>query len=423
MNVMTRILLMVNSAFALALLVSLATLLVQGRDDVLREQQAMKPVVEALIRSGQPQQILALVGSSLRHVRVAGTYTERPDEHSVPAWFEALFDHPGRGYQLALTDSHGQKVILMSDDRDEIEEVWHSSSWLFWLFCGCALVSNLAIYLGVRAGLRPLADVLAAFDQVQQGHLNARLGHYSLREANNLAWHFNAMTESLESARNENRYLTRTLMEIQEQERSALARELHDDLGQQLTGVRVHSCVLPFQLDKPAQLLETSECIQAGCDAINLGFRRIINNLYPVVLERLGLQSAVDELLRTTGQTTGLDCVLSGDTWPGWNEEDAAQIYRLVQEAVNNAVRHAAADEIRVSLTLDSQKTVTLQIQDNGNGATEAVAGFGMRSMAERARLLGGTLTVDFAAEGTKVSAHLPYPQDAEDKDPCPQDI
>ncbi|WP_369857656.1 ATP-binding protein [Candidatus Thalassolituus haligoni] len=414
MNVMTQILLMVNSTFALALVVSLATLLVQGREDVLREQQAMKPVVEALIQSGQAQQILALVGSSLRHVQVAGNAVERPAGDSVPAWFESLFDHPGRGYQLALTDSNGKKVVLISDDRDEIEEVWHSSSWLFWLFCGCALISNLAIYLGVRAGLRPLADVLAAFDQVQQGHLHARLGRYSLREANDLASHFNEMTESLESARNENRFLTRTLMEIQEQERSALARELHDDLGQQLTGVRVHSCVLPFQLNKPEQLLETSERILLGCDAINMGFRRIINNLYPVVLERLGLQAAVEELLRSTGQTTGLQCVLSGDHWPGWSEDDASQVYRLVQEAVNNAVRHAEATEVRISLTTDGQQQVTLQVQDNGSASSDAIAGFGLRSMAERARLLGGTLTVDFSPQGTRVTAELPYPEGEE---------
>jgi signal transduction histidine kinase len=126
------------------------------------------------------------------------------------------------------------------------------------------------------------------------------------------------------------------------------------------------------------------------------------------------LQAAVEELLRSTGQTTGLQCVLSGDHWPGWSEDDASQVYRLVQEAVNNAVRHAEATEVRISLTTDGQQQVTLQVQDNGSASSDAIAGFGLRSMAERARLLGGTLTVDFSPQGTRVTAELPYPEGEE---------
>ncbi|WP_221794573.1 HAMP domain-containing sensor histidine kinase [Oceanobacter mangrovi] len=405
MNVIARILLMVNGAFLLALAFSLFSLLEQGRSDVIREQQAMKPVVEALIQSGKPQEILALVGTSLRHVRLLEDASRT--ELAVPNWFEQLFDHPGRGYQLAFTGSNGEKRILVPDDSDEIQEVWESASGVFWLFLLAALLSNLAIYLGLKTGLKPVADVLKALEQIQRGELQTRLGNYALPEARQVAEHFNHMAQALQQVREENRQLTRTIMNVQEHERAALARELHDDLGQQVTAMRAQAFLVPYQAGQSSDLQQTSSRLLQGCDAIQSGFRRIIHNLYPVLLEQLGLQAAIQELLDGLEDAGPVQCQLLGD-WPHLDNEAASQLYRLIQEAVHNAIRHGQASELIVSAERLADAGWQFCVVDNGIGSEAIAAGFGIRSMQERAALLGGDCQIHSQpGKGTRVEVRL----------------
>ncbi len=420
MNAVVRILLMINAAFLIALSVSLYGLLEQGREDVIREQQAMRPVVEALIQSGKAQEILGLIGTSLRHVRVlesqAGHLDRKALHNQPPGWFVALLDHPDRGYSLSLTHSgnHGESVTLVPDDRDEIAEVWDSAQQLFWLFMGSAVLSNLAIFWGVQAGIRPLGHILLALGNVKNGEFKTRLGRYAIPEVNAIALHFNTMAVALEKAEHENRRLTQTLMAVQEQERASLARELHDDLGQQVTGIRAQGYLIVLQKDRPEQLDHISENIVTACDAIDQGFRRIIHNLYPVQLEQLGLKAAVMDMMQLLESRTGLHCYLHDEesTWPDWSLEDTTHIYRLLQEALNNTVRHADASRVDVSLTrscgyivmtvsddgvgLPTDKTMNANvgIRAEVNAGTGLGFGLGLRSMSERCRVLGGKLVL-----------------------------
>ena len=419
MNAVSRILLMINVAFAIALTVSMVALLEQGREDVLREQQAMRPVVEALIESGKTREILTLVGGSLRHMRLQENGQDIPasdldgtETHDLPpGWFVQWLDHPDRGYSLSLTESGGRSLTLVPDDSDEIAEVWDSARQLFWLFIGSALVSNLAIFFGVRAGIRPLEQILAALEQVQHGDFQARLGRYGIPEVNAIASHFNDMASELEKSERENQYLTQTLMQVQEQERAALARELHDGLGQQVTGIRAQGYLIPYQQDNPDQLATISEQIVTACDAIDQGFRRIIHNLYPVQLEQLGLRAAVSDMMAGLEVRTGVACQIADNDceWPEWSLDSATQIYRLLQEALNNAVRHADATHVVVTLK-EVPLGYQISVEDNGQGfQTQTQTGFGIRSMKERCRALGGKLVVSpNTAGGVEVRACLP---------------
>lgn len=424
MNAVARILLMINLAFLLALSVSMIALLQQGREDVVREQQAMRPVVEALIESGKTREILELMGSSLRHVRLQeegrdfeplpSVVLSTVDDSDPPSWFVDWLDHP-RGYSLSLTESGGRSLTLIADDSDEIAEVWDSATQLFWLYLVSALVCNLGIFWGVRAGVRPLGQILAALEQVRQGDYQIRLGRYGIPEVNAIACHFNEMATELERAEQENRHLTRTLMQVQERERAALARELHDDLGQQVTGIRAQGYLIPYQQQNPEQLAHISEQIVAASDAIDQGFRRIIHNLYPVQLEQLGLRAALTDMLSELEIRTGIVCQVQDDAqeWPPWTQETATQIYRLLQEALNNAARHSGATRITVSL-LSLQDQYQLTITDNGHGISpDTDTGFGIRSMQERCYALGGDLMLENSdTGGVMVQVHLPLVTD-----------
>lgn len=372
--------------------------MIQGREDVVREQEAMRPVVEALIRSGQPTQLLEMVGSSLRHVRVASTsdhIKQTAGEASVPDWFADFFVHPDGGYSLAFTGSDGRSVVLEPDDTDEIQEVWDSASGLVWMFLGAALLSNMAILAGVRTGLKPIQDVLAALDSVEQGRLDTRLGRYRLPEANQVAAHFNTMTQALELAENDNRQLTKTLINLQEKERAALSRDLHDDLGQQITGIRAQAWLIPLKADDKPGLEQISASILSGCEQVDTGFRQMISNLYPVLLEQLGLESALKELLVQAERKQGIECRMSCDIdLASWSLEQATQVYRFTQEAINNAVRHGRAKQVSVCFDHDDE-CIHVAVSDNGYGRLPVQPGFGIRSMSERAAILGGRFSME----------------------------
>lgn len=394
MKAVVRILLMVNLAFLLALGLSLLVLLEQGRDDVAREQRAMVPVIEALLVSGLPRETIEQLGNSLRHVRVGNQ--PHPAAKDVPAVFVDLFRQNTERRELALTASGGQKLVLVVDDLDEITEVWDSTLQVLWVFLAAMLVSNLAIYSGVSHGIRPLSRVNAALRAIQSGNYQIRVGVSGVYEVDQLSGYLNDMAGALQQAEQENRNLTRTLMAVQEQERGALARELHDDLGQYVTAIRTQAWMMPLQQQHPERLQQLSEQVIAGCDAVQTGFRRIVNNLYPVLLEQLGLQAALEELANQFADTWALDVDLQIELPDELNEAAAAHLYRLVQEALTNVIRHARAQRARVILAVRDD-VLLLEIADDGQGSVEQLqsanaTGIGLRSMRERCQLLNGQL-------------------------------
>lgn len=414
MSVLSRILLWVNITFLAALFLSLALLMRQGREDLQHEQLAMKPVVETLIATGKAPELLALVGTSLRHVRVLEL---APEPSQVPEWFQAFFRHSDQAYQLAFTGSDGSRFTLAPDDSDEIEEVWQSALALFWLFVLGGMLTNLAIWLGVRSGLRSLTDILSALDAVEKGDLDTRLGRYSLPEANAVAAHFNDMADALEQTQGENRQLTRELMTIRENERAALARDLHDGLGQYLTGLRAQTWMIPLKAGDKTGLEELAFQIGSTCEALDQGFRHLIRSQYPVALEQTGLKAAVSELLKeVVAAQQQIALTVSGNGWDNWPLATQAHLYRLIQEALNNSVRHADPSRINIGFSLVEEGAL-LVIEDDGRGKLPFKKGFGLKSMNERALMLGGTFQIGVSSlngankgSGTAVSVKLPKP-------------
>ncbi len=235
------------------------------------------------------------------------------------------------------------------------------------------------------------------------------MSRYSVPEIDRLASHFNAMAVALEQLETDNRRLTEKLLQVQENERAALARELHDDLGQHVTGIRAQAYVIPFKGGDNEQLQDISRQIIDSCDAMHQSFRQLIEDLYPVVLEQLGLDAAIDELLQNFQRSNDIRCVYKPQGFPRFNHDQAAHLYRLMQEALHNVSRHANARQIIVS-TLKSDGHWLLRIADDGKGMpADPVPGIGLRSIQHRCRLLGADCTIGSAMpNGVVIEIALP---------------
>jgi signal transduction histidine kinase/ligand-binding sensor domain-containing protein len=209
----------------------------------------------------------------------------------------------------------------------------------------------------------------------------------------------------------------RQLIESQEAERKRIAAELHDGLGQNLLVIKNRALFGLLQPDDApraaAQLTDISTTVSQALDEV----RQIAANLHPYQLDRLGLTKALTAMIRKVGAAAQLDIALLLDDLDGVLDA-AAQInlYRIVQEGLNNVVKHAAASEASVQLQRGPHG-LRLTIRDNGRGfvpaavhsANDGKGSFGLVGLAERARLLGGTLQVESApGAGTLIMLTIP---------------
>lgn len=209
--------------------------------------------------------------------------------------------------------------------------------------------------------------------------------------------------------------LSSRLLRIQEDERRSIARELHDELGQQLTGLR-------FQLESihqqsPAALQPAVAEALATSDAMLRYLRELTQQLRPRVLDDLGLAPAIEWHAnlhqRQTNIAVTLDISLPPTRLPGELETAA---FRLVQEALTNIARHSGADSASVTLTTTSDGRLIVEISDRGRGFDVPAKlashdSIGLSSLRERVNLAGGTLDIfSRVGQGTRLHAEFPLP-------------
>lgn len=220
----------------------------------------------------------------------------------------------------------------------------------------------------------------------------------------------------LEKSHQQLRDLTGSLETVREDERTRIARELHDELGQQLTGLKMDLSWMESRLpDGKPELAAKLDSMTKLINATVASTRRISAELRPLVLDDLGLAAALDWLARDFSGRNGLE--VSIDIGPDdWVLDNAlaTTIFRIAQESLTNVARHAEASRVRISLAQSGGRLI-LAVADNGRGmapgATEKRGHFGLLGIAERIRALAGELRISSQpGEGTTLSVSIPLP-------------
>jgi PAS domain S-box-containing protein len=209
------------------------------------------------------------------------------------------------------------------------------------------------------------------------------------------------------------RGLSASLQNVREQERTRIAMELHDDLGQQLTGLKLELSWLGGRVKEGRQPTTAEvDTMRHQLDAAIASVRRIATELRPPILDDLGFGEAVSWQASEFAKRSGLDVRV--DLEAADRVEDnavATALYRIVQESLTNIVRHSGASKVEVSLGADDNALV-LTVRDNGTGISDAArhgSGIGLVSMRERATALGGHLTIiSTPGRGTMITVTLP---------------
>jgi two-component system, NarL family, sensor histidine kinase UhpB len=269
---------------------------------------------------------------------------------------------------------------------------------------------NLVLVRRVLSPLIRLTEVMSAIDPDNPGR---RLSPVDPRSAEGeaLADAFNAMLDRLESARHE---AARTALAAQEAERLRVAQELHDEIGQTLTAVtiRAEQAADGDAAAAPEALRGLADSVRESLDEV----RRIARELRPEALDDLGLVNALIALCNRMGSADGplIKRELQGRL-PAMPAQVELVLYRIAQESLTNALRHARASCVTVSLEADAE-TVTLRVTDDGVGMPRKLPGgaAGIAGMRERALLVGGRLAIG-SVPGRWTEVRLTIPLDDQD--------
>ena len=258
------------------------------------------------------------------------------------------------------------------------------------------LAANLVL---LRHTLGPIDRLVARMRTVDLLRPGQRFAAHGGIEVAELTATFNEMLERLETERRES---GRRALRAQEAERLRVARGLHDEVGQVLTGVllQLDSLRSSEEATRERDIDETRESVRQALEEV----RRIARELRPEMLEHLGLVSALTELSRKFAEQSGIRVDRRfADALPPLSDEAEIAVYRVAQEGLTNVARHADAKRVEVTLE-PGVDSVILRVADDGRGLPDPVTSpnghNGLRGMRERAILVGGVLAIKRSHEG-----------------------
>lgn len=269
----------------------------------------------------------------------------------------------------------------------------------------------------LRVALSPLMHLGETATRVQTGELDARAPYspVSDRELTQLTWTFNGMLDSLAMYRRRLREIAARALKAEEAERKRIARELHDETAQTLAAILIQLRLARGAADSEARDAMLDGVKQELARALD-GIRRFARGLRPPALDELGLVAAIDSHVRMLQEAVGLEIDFDADPIAGLLPPEAElALYRIVQESLSNAIRHARATGATVTVRREPER-ITATITDNGCGfvVEQAMAGtntgLGLFGMKERAGYIGGRLEIrSMPGEGTSVEIEIPY--------------
>ncbi|MEI2635592.1 MAG: ATP-binding protein [Methylotenera sp.] len=341
-----------------------------------------------------------------------------------PDWFVKLVE--------PATETMERKIrygtlVVSSSAAGSIREAWAGFSQLMWIGLGFFILLNTMVYALLSHSLRPVNRILASINRMEQGDLTTRLPAFKLPEFDRIGHSLNRMAESLAVERQleENRQLTALIQSHIEDERRSLARELHDELGQYVTAIKTFAVAIANKTrGKVPEVEASAQTIVAAANHIYDGMHDIIRQLRPGALDNLGLSETLRDAVnfyQNQYPDLAINLSLSGNL-DALGETLNINIYRIVQESINNVIKHAKATTIDIDLTATETGALQLTIKDNGLGmdmnaleqSNHFASHFGLIGMRERVQGLHGSFSVDSetdpasAQRGTVIRINIP---------------
>ncbi|MFD1702775.1 histidine kinase [Methylopila henanensis] len=344
---------------------------------------------------------------------------------AAPDWFAALHHALfGALPPVRKTIATGRHVVGMveasADDAAAALRVWRQVSVVLGVAGAMAIAIAVLATVAIGQALRPADVIVRGLKRLEDGDHEVRLPDFAAREFAHVARAFNDLTERLALTTAQRAAVTRRLFQVQEEERRALARDLHDEFGQCLTATRALAAAVAgaSAKDRP-DIAGSAREIGAISEGMAMTLRSALARLRPPEIDEIGLEQSLEQLVGTWNARTAtaarrptfrLEVAGNLDDVP---TQTALTIYRVAQEGLTNAARHGAPQEVRIAVARSEKAAaaVTVTVEDDGGGdahGLESGAGHGLLGIRERVDALGGAFTAEATRRGVRISARIP---------------
>ena len=432
LSLRARLLLPLGLMFMAALLVGgvslqifASTQLMEETEPAARSAKAVAAALNAGLRaSDNPQATLdAFVQSlgaseAIRFRRLGTGLDVRPPEAqiplgTVPEWFVRLLVLPEfkTTFPVMIEGKQVGDIVFAPDISADIYE-----KWVGFLAIACSgitlmLLTGAIAHFTARSALRPLQNLGDGLTRMRSGDYEQPIASSGPPEIRKSAEEANELARTLNRLSQDNRRLLRQIVSLQDDERQDMARELHDELGPLLFGIRANTVALLESIPSAqAKSRGAAESILQSVETLQQTNRRILDRLRPLYIQELGLERSIQTLLQNAkAQAPRLK--VTSNIGTTLNEVDgllSQTIYRVIQEAVTNVLRHARANAMHVAADIKGREVI-VEISDDGIGfPADRMFGRGLTGMLERARALSGTLELLRDEGRTCVRCRLP---------------
>lgn len=439
-SLLVRLWLLLCGMILVALVASVVLLVIYSRSQLLVEHEPGRRVADqvakafnnALLTTTDPNAVLRGFDTGLDDNEGAVTFESTADEAAglaqessstsrvdgVPSWFVQLLGTPrvSDRFPIYLKGERFGDLVFRASMSADISERWLTFVGILASASILAIISSFIAYLTVGATLKPLRSIEAGLTRLRAGAYDVLVPCAGPPEIRQSCQQLNELAMTLSQLSSDNTRLLRRLIALEEQERRDLSRELHDELGPLLFAIRANSAALLDERGETERDSPPAVKLSQAVETLQRTNRRILDRLRPMHIQELGLQRSIDGLvedakLRAPGTTFEAECEIG----PAPLDDVVANtIYRAVQEALTNVLKHARARRARVRVRREPSG-IALSVIDDGIGLSENHAlGRGLTGMRERVTALGGTFRLQRTDTETVVSCLIPAQPPAE---------
>jgi two-component system sensor histidine kinase UhpB len=443
MKLRTRLNLVVAGMTAVFVAVLVTQEIQNTRSSVREEIEAANIVASQLLgrlaliysRTGGTEVVLEFL-QQLGHVRANDIILRTPSGevlyHSpppvykagreAPAWFVHLLTPQTARHIFPLPG--GAQLVVQAQPSRAILDAWDDIKRLLLIAAVMLILVNVSAFWTVERALAPFPVIAQGLERIQRGELAFRLPPLPGPEAHRIGSAFNRMAQAVqdnvaaerkareaETRLEERREMALLVEQRVEEERRLIAHELHDEFGQSVTAIRSLALAIATQSSEPA-MRDAAKLISDEAARLYDAMHGLIPRLLPVSLDTLGLAETLENLVRDWQRRypairLSLRHELPADLGPSVT----LAAYRVVQEGLINALRHARASAVEIALE-SSQHNMTVTVADDGVGLPSEWARpghFGLRGLAERVEHLGGSFAVrNQEPRGVRLEARIP---------------
>ncbi|MDB2704966.1 histidine kinase [Pseudomonadota bacterium] len=342
-------------------------------------------------------------------------------ERTWPIWFGTLYQQLfSPDFQVKNVFSFNAitygAIVVTLNTRIETARAWNNLRSVIGVLFVSIFAVCILVYITINRMLTPAQTIVKGLEKMQQGQLDTRLPSFDIKEWRQTSDAINQLVSNQELAIANNKQLALKLMNIQEEDHRYIARELHDEFGQCLSGINaITSSINQTAKQHYVELVPEIERIQPITSHMMDVLRSMLSRLRPVEIDDLGLQQSIHNLVdnwnsRSNGQTHH-KLIITGNI-DGLPKPLPVNIYRIVQECLTNIAKHAKASQSEVFINYHSPDLIELKINDNGIAELDKfddTLGVGLLGIRERVMALGGQLNLS-SPEGAGLSITIRIP-------------